>query len=195
MATTYTALKSEIAAFTHRSDLTAYLDTFIQFAEARLNRDLRVSQQETILTETATQFITLPADFLAVRVLSKLSNPVQELKYITPAEMDRIADGSSTLNYYTILGDSIKLQAASSTDVELTYYAKVPALSGTVSTNWVLDTHPDVYLYACLLEAYNWTQNEAQANKYATLYMSGIDTIRRADNIRKYGNSLTVRAA
>jgi len=195
MATTYAELKTEISAFTHRSDLTAYLDTFIDFAEARLNRDLRVSQQETILTASATQYITLPADFLAVRVINKQSNPVQELRYITPAEMDRIADGSTTLNYYTILGDSIKLQAASSTDVELTYYAKIPALDGTNTSNWVLATHPDVYLYACLFEAYNWTQNEAQASKYAALFANGINMIRQADAQRKFGNSLSVRAA
>ena len=195
MATTYAELKTEIEAFTHRSDLSAYLDTFIDFAEARLNRDLRVSQQEIILASSATQYITLPADFLAVRVISKTSNPVQELQYITPAEMDRIADGSSTLNYYTILGDSIKLQAASSTDVELTYYAKIPALSGTATTNWLLSLHPDVYLYACLVEAYNYVRNEEQSAKHLGLYMSAVNDIKRQDNTRKYGNSIRVRAA
>ena len=39
--TTYSTLKAEIASYLNRDDLTTHLDTFIDLAESRLNRDLR----------------------------------------------------------------------------------------------------------------------------------------------------------
>ena len=47
---TYANLKTEIANYLNRTDLTSYLDTFIDLAEARHARDLRVREMESVDT-------------------------------------------------------------------------------------------------------------------------------------------------
>jgi hypothetical protein len=44
---TYSNLKTTIANYLNRSDLTAYLGDFITLTEARLNRELRVIKSPT----------------------------------------------------------------------------------------------------------------------------------------------------
>ena len=56
---TYANLKTEIANYLNRSDLTEHLDTFIDLAEARHSRDLRVREMETIDTSITTVAGTL----------------------------------------------------------------------------------------------------------------------------------------
>ena len=50
--TTYSNLKTTIASYLNREDLTAYLGDFITLAESRLNRELRVREMVEINTST-----------------------------------------------------------------------------------------------------------------------------------------------
>ena len=193
--TSYATLKTAIEAWSHRSDLAAVVDDFIDITESRLNRELRVSQQETVTTLTAVAgIIDLPADFLAIRTVSISANPVRELHYVSPAEFDKF-NYTDEVRQYTIVGDKIKLNVAGASDVVVTYYAKIAALSDTVATNWVLDTHPEVYLYGCLSEAFKYSMDEEQAAKYAGLYSQSVDQIQRLNRDRKTGQAMRVRAA
>jgi hypothetical protein len=193
--TSYATLKTAIEAWSHRSDLAAVVDDFIDITESRLNRELRVSQQETVTTLTAVAgLIDLPADFLAIRTVSINSNPVRELHYVSPAEFDKF-NYTDEVRQYTIVGDKIKLNVAGASDVVVTYYAKIAALSDTVATNWVLDTHPEAYLYGCLSEVFKYSMDEEQAAKYAGLYSQSVDQIQRLNRDRKTGQAMRVRAA
>lgn len=46
MINDYSSLQAEIASNLARADLTTAIPTFIQLAEARINRDLRVRQMQ-----------------------------------------------------------------------------------------------------------------------------------------------------
>jgi hypothetical protein len=109
--------------------------------------------------------------------------------------MDRLAQTFQSLNRYTIVGDEIQLNTTSSSSIEISYYSKIPALDDTNTTNWVIDTHPDVYLYGCLAEAFSYVQNDEQAMKYMNLFIDGINQIKRLDRDRRYGQSMWVRVA
>jgi hypothetical protein len=192
----YSALRTAIITWTHRQDLGAAIDDFIDLTENRLNRDLRVSQMEVRATAPAdSEYLALPTDFLALRNIQLNTSPVRELVFVAPAEMDRLADNDNTLVRYTIVGDEIQLNATSSYSLEISYYAKIPALDDTNTTNWVIDTHPDVYLYGCLAEAFSYIQNDEQAMKYMNLFMDGMEQIKRLDRDRRYGQSMWVRVA
>jgi hypothetical protein len=194
--TSYSTLKTAIASWSHRADLDSYLDDFIDFTEARMNRELRVSQMETRATTTPSDaYIALPTDCLAIRNIQLNTNPVQTLEYVTPAEMDRLANGQTEAGNYTIIGDEIQLDASTSYTVEIAYYAKIPALSDTNTTNWVLTTHPDVYLYGCLAEVFKFAQDEAEATKYTVMFLNCIAEIRALDRKRKYSQTVFVRVA
>ena len=62
---TYSELKTAIADFLNRSDLTTHIDTFINSTEAELNRRLRTKDMIVRAEATADgQYLTLPTDWL-----------------------------------------------------------------------------------------------------------------------------------
>ena len=193
---TYTSLKAAIERWTHRSDLDSYLDDFIDITESRLNRELQVSQQETRVTLSASsEYISFPTDSISIRAIQLNSSPVRELQYITPIEMDRLDDNSTDLNYYTIEGNQIRLQSVSSDSIEVIYYAKISALSDTNTSNWVLETHPEAYLYGAVSEAFKYSQDDEQASKYVAMFNEVISRIKVLDADRKFTQSMWVRVA
>ena len=46
------------------------------------------------------------------------------------------------------------------TDVEMLYIAQIEALSAGNTSNWLLSSHPDAYLYAALLHAAPYLQDD-----------------------------------
>ena len=54
------------------------------------------------------------------------------------------------------------------TDVVLTYYQKIPALSDTQTTNWLLTKSPDLYLYSTLLEAAPYLRDDDRMAMWGT---------------------------
>ena len=62
---TYAELKSNIANFLNRSDLTDVIDTFIDSTESEFNRRLRVKSMIKRATATLdSQYISVPTDWL-----------------------------------------------------------------------------------------------------------------------------------
>ena len=62
---TYSELKTNIANYLNRSDLTSFLDIFIDNTEAELNRRLRTKDMVKRATATAdSQYLALPTDWL-----------------------------------------------------------------------------------------------------------------------------------
>ena len=67
---TYTELKTEVADFAHRTDLTAKMDTFCILAEAVIDKDLRTLDMEKRLEVTFDDpFYALPTDYLSMRAI------------------------------------------------------------------------------------------------------------------------------
>ena len=63
--TNYTELKSNIADFLNREDLTAVIPTFIALAEAQINRDIRHWKMEKRATaQVDSEYSKLPNDWL-----------------------------------------------------------------------------------------------------------------------------------
>ena len=91
---TYDNLKSEIASFLNRDDLTANIDTFIDLAETRHARDLRIREMEavstSITTVAGTQSYDLPTGYLELRYAMLQTSPYTMLQYMTPADFFRV---------------------------------------------------------------------------------------------------------
>ena len=72
---TYSELKTRIASYLNRSDLTSELDGFIDQTEAELNRRLRAADMVKRATATAElQYLSLPTDWLEVINVEITSN-------------------------------------------------------------------------------------------------------------------------
>lgn len=168
--TTASELKTAVADWMARSDLTSYLDDFITLAEGYLNRELRHRKMvaQTDLTPTSGS-CTLPTDYLHyVRVVEKASIR-RELSFVTPQFVDEWypARTSGLSNDFTIIGSTLTMYPVSSNDIELTYYQKLPTLVSN-SSNWLLADTPGLYLNACKLMALEFV-NETDTPRFATV--------------------------
>ena len=62
---TYSEIKSTVADYLNRADLTAVLPSFVTLAESKFNRELRTRDMLVQAQETSSnQYVSLPTDFL-----------------------------------------------------------------------------------------------------------------------------------
>lgn len=157
---TYSELQTAVANWLNRQDLTSRIPEFIALAEAHLNRRLRVIWMEARDSGTSSDSVVpMPDDWLETRTL-RLASPTrgqQLLEYVGEEEWDALeAKGyTGTTRYYTIINGEFQVLPAPSSSLTYIhrYYAKIPALSDSNTTNWLLTRSPDLYLYATLLAA------------------------------------------
>lgn len=180
---TYAELQTSVATWIKRSDLTSLIPDFITLAEARINRDLRVLNMVTQATSSiTTEFAAVPTDFRLARSIRLVASPYTRLDYLTPEAMADYAETLPTgdLAAFSVVGDQFWFLPAPSeaVSVKLTYYQKVPALSASATSNWLLASHPDAYLWGTLLEACVYLEDEEQVQKYDALFSAAMAEIR-----------------
>ena len=201
---TYANLKTEIANYLNRTDLTSYLDTFIDLAESRMARDLRVREMESvdtsITTVAGTQSYDLPTGYLEMRYVTWQSNPYTFLAYMTPPDFFRVynaGEGSGSPSYYTIVGSKIYLgkQPDAANVLELGFFKRPTALSSSNTTNDILTYFPDLYLYASLAESEPFLMNDERLPVWAGLYKEGVNSANNsASQGRTSGSPLNMSA-
>lgn len=161
---TFAELKTAIASWLARDDLTTYIPDFITLFEAMASREMRVRPAETTATLTPTSgSVALPSDFLGVRRLTWNGSVGRNLEYVNPQWMATAYPTSATgdPNVYTIEGGTLKVRPVSDTTLDLLYRAKTAAVSGAL--NWLFTNHPDAYLFGSLAEAYMFNKDPDNA--------------------------------
>lgn len=193
---TYSELKTEIASFYNRTDLTSELDNFIDLCEAELQTEVKVLEFETDGTLTITGGVaTLPSGWLGARSLVLQSNPKRVLRYITPDKLETInASSPAMVTYYTITGSQIKFADDGDGTLIATYMARFTPLSDSNTSNAILANFPNAYLFGCLKYAAIYCKDVPGVQGYGTLFQDAIDKINKNDKQRKYaGVTLEVR--
>ena len=197
----YTNLKSGIADFLNRSDLTSVIPTFISLSEAKFNRTLRVRQMIKRATATIdTQFFAMPADFLEAKSFVLNTNPLTYLEYATQDFLQKqrqsvyITSGRPAL----FGGIGTQFEAVRAPDGnytgELTYYAKIESLSDTTTSNWLLAYAPDLYLYGALVQAAPYLRDDERIAVWGQFYTAAMDDIVVADQRASVATTPIVRA-
>ena len=160
--TTYAELKDSIASWMARGDLTDIIPDFITLFEAKANRRLRVRRMltsETVTITAGTAAIppggttAIPAGYLETKRLTWQSSPVVELEWVEPTYLQASYPSSETgiPRFYTIENGSLYVRPAGTGTATFVYYGKIPPLA--TATNWLLEQHPDLYLWGSLVEA------------------------------------------
>lgn len=148
--TTYAELQTAITTWLHRNDLAAVAPDFITLAEAKFNRLLRARDMEDAISGTITNgAIALPADFAELKSLYADTSPPTSLQP-KPLEWIRNQAELATTPLHYAFDQSNLVFWPSSGDVAGTYYARIPALSNSNTTNWLLTKWPDLYLFGSL---------------------------------------------
>ena len=194
--TTYAELKTNIADFLNRDDLTPVSSTFVSLAEADLNRQIRHWRQEKRSTASIdTQYSAIPADMLEVIRFYITSGDTRPLELISQAEMlDRKFRNLNTSGqpaYYAVTAGELEVYPVpdGTYTSELYYFGKTPALSDSNTSNWILEHYPDAYLYGSLIHSAPYLKDDARIQVWAALYQSAIDSINQASEKAKFGGS------
>jgi hypothetical protein len=192
--TDYSSLKTSVANYLARSDLTTQIPDFIRLAEERLARDLRTRKMLVVARANTTagdSTVGLPTDFLEMRDMHLRTTPVQSLTYYSPNAFyagSRTTDSGKPLDY-TVLASEIQFAPIPDTaySVQMLYYAKPQYLSDTNITNSFMANYPDALLYAALGEAEPYLMNDARLQTWAALYDRSVLAINTADQSSEYG--------
>ena len=194
--TTYAELKTNIADFLNRDDLTSVSSTFVSLAEADLNRQIRHWRQEKRSTaEIDTQYSAIPADMLEVIRFYITSGDTRPLELISQAEMlDRKFRNLNTSGqpaYYAVTAGELEVYPVpdGTYTSELYYFGKTDALSDSNTSNWILENYPDAYLYGSLIHSAPYLKDDARIQVWAALYQNAIDAINQASEKAKFGGS------
>lgn len=197
MATTYATLQTEIGDFLDRDDLTAVIPTFIQLAEAQMNRIIRHWQMEQRATGTFNDgYFAVPTDWVETIRLSLTGSGTRPLELISHMESAKLrdrADDSSTSGpyYYSMEGGFFRLYPtpAEDTEAEILYIKKIPSLTDAATTNWLLTNHPDVYLYGSLIQSAPYLKDDNRMGVWASLFQGAVQAINQSSDDAKYSGS------
>ena len=196
MIATYAELQTSVADFLNRDDLTSIIPTFIRLAEARVDRDLRhwrQEQRETIFLET--QYVALPETFLQPIRLQIMTGPTGEVAPISTAQMLQLRGDRSDLvgqpTNYAITAGQIELYPTPDDTYEgsIVYYGRIPALSVSNTTNWLLTEAPDAYLYGSLIHAAPYLKDDARLVVWESLFKQSLDMLNSSSEDAKWGGS------
>ena len=193
--TTYAELKTAIADWLNRDDLTSVIPTFISLAEAQFNRSIRHRKMVTRADATLdTPYFAVPNDWLQTIRFQLNTNPVTPLLFVTPEqalEESQVYSASQQPLFYTTVGQQFQVVPTpdGDYDAELLYYAKIPALSDSNTTNWLLIESPDIYLYAALVQSAPYIKEDERLPTWAAVYQKLLDDMTLADERARIGSS------
>lgn len=193
--TTYSELQSAVADWLNRQDLTAAIPNFISLAEAQLNRSLRNRKMQTSATLTlSSNYVNLPADWLENIRVQLNTNPVTPLVYETPEQIledsQKYSSNGQPL-FFSVVGTQLQVLPYPDTSytLSLLYYAKIPSLSVSNTTNWLLTEAPDLYLYATLIQSAPYLKEDERIGTWAAIYDRILNDMTIADENARVGNS------
>lgn len=181
MITNYQTLQDAIAkpdgtGWTNRADLVPQVPTFIQLAESRIKRDERLRNQIFITFPITQREEDLPADFVELNSFAH-DGPTQyfDLESVDPSQLPRfnVSVDVGIPRAVAIIDRKRAVFAPAPNDtfdLKLDYDQTISNLGGSVLTNWLLDEAPDVYLYASLIEAARYMQEDEDIQKYEAKY-------------------------
>ncbi len=161
----YASLQSGMDAYLGQTLFQSRYPDFIDFFERCANRRLREKSQETSTNLTTSGgSVALPSDFIEQIRVTRLTTIPQDLQWLEPSQAKIVYPDQIQVvtppqyaipsAFFTVeVGNIIVRPKDDASQIQLVYYAKIPALSITNTTNWLLTSHPDLYLFGSMAEA------------------------------------------
>lgn len=198
--TTYSELQTAVTDRLARQDFTsAQTQECISLCEAEMQRILKAQDMEA-KTEAFTiqnEFEQVPVNFLEVisfwvttssrYPLQLMSDEMQAFSYQT----------SDKPRFYSVVGNQFHFAPIpdGTYTATLTYFQKIPALSSTNTTNWLLTANPDAYLYGSCKHGAIRLQNPESAMYYDGLFKAALSQVTSLRNRAKFGPGARTIAA
>lgn len=191
---TYADLKTAVATWSHRSDLTSRIPDFIALCEADLAIRCKLVDFDGDAAVTVTAGVgSLPADYAGFRAATWDGDPERPLTFLTPDALNSVS-ATGTPAYCSVLGTSIQVAPSASGTLNLTYQAKLTALSDSNTSNTLLTRYPDAYLHGTLVQLAAFTRDVDGAGLHQGMFDAAVKRIRADNQQRKYPGPLQVQS-
>ena len=181
----YGELKTAVAGYLHRNDVTPMMPTFLQLAENRIYIGEQNAPALRVSAMRKTQSLTtgaLPSDFIEAWRVG------DDLRYTTRDQIDYAARSYAFDSAVLILSKDQRFP------LDLTYYTRFTTPVLDADTNWLLTNAPNVYLTAILVEAARWARDDALGPREAANYISAVNALMSADKAAQMsGSRLTLK--
>ena len=183
---TYSGLVTAISDWLDRTVTEAQASSFIQLTEARLNRLLEDPEMEVTSNSFATgDYTALPADFGSMVSISTGNGPLRQVGAVEFAGYNTIG---GIPRHYVVTDGSISFAPNNTTTpIRMVYRRRIPALSLTAPTNWLLTLAPDAYLYGSLMQAESFDMNDERLAGWKAMFDETIAELRQDASRRKWG--------
>jgi hypothetical protein len=204
---TYGDLKTTVARYLGRADLTSSIPDHATMAHAQLMRDLRghpFLQTRNAAFSITGEYVDAPADMMELVSIARNDSPTMPLQFMQPDMMTKRFQGTTgSPLYYCFVGDTtagtVNFRFGPPPDGTYTatveYYARITFFSSDGATNWILTDHPDVYLYGTLLQATGEIKDDPRIQLWDAGYQRALESLKQAGKrMRWAGNSMAARA-
>lgn len=191
----YSELKTAVANWLNRSDLTSYIPDFITLGENRIYRELRIRTMETALSETiASGVVAVPSTYVDLKFAYINSSPTTKLQrrtaeFIYEKYPTRSSEGTPHFIAREASNFIFGPYPDSAYTVKGVYYARLTALSDSNTTNWFTTNAPDILLWASLAEAEPFLKNDARVALWAAKYEAAKQGIQMEDKREEHSGS------
>ena len=205
----YGELKTSVANWLARADLTTLIPDFITLAHKQITRELRGhlrGQTRSTAFSITGEYVAVPADFLELISLHVTSS--------TPDYALAFLDGDTATNMYGGIAGTprfVTLTGATGSNTEyfrfspppdstytatIEYYSSLTFFSGDSATNWILTDHPDVYLYGALAQASAYIHDDQRAVGWRDAFAMALESLKRSGRKARWGGpGMAVRVA
>ena len=197
----YNELKTAIAGWTIRSDMTTIIPTFIDNFESVARRDPRIRNLTSVDFSVDSIEEDLPSDFRSLESLWHDGPTYEgEIEIVSAGSLAEFGGGSGSTGVVcagAISGQEKVIRFAPPPSetfaLKMRYWATIVRLGDSVQSNWLLAEHSDIYLYGCLIETAPYLKNDSRVGLWRAEYERRITELDANIKDGQWGGSLLRR--
>lgn len=196
---TFADLKTKVADYIKRTDLTSVVPTFIQIAQRKIERQYNFKYMEVRATTASSEaYLTLPARFKELIWFKvKDGNLYYDLNHTAPAHAlslypDIVSNTGIPAYVATMTNQNeflIRPTPDKSYTFDIYYYNYLAELSADGDTNWLTNNAWELLLYGAMIEAELYMHNDERVATWATLLSDAAAQLLKAEKLEQLSGS------
>jgi hypothetical protein len=202
---TLSDIRERVRAWSNRKDMSdTLLNDFVNIAQARLNRLLRIPPLEAqiLLTPDEQGIVRVPRNFLKMIAVwytdsqgRKISLDRKDAAYVNQLA----SKGEGCPLFFARQGLEIQLSpvptGSAVGSLELYYYSSIQPLTTDSDTNWFTVDAPEILLYGALTELSLYLRDEIGAGQWEAKFQNHSKEIQNMEDIAMWsGGTLAINA-
>lgn len=195
MIDTYDKLLAAVSRTANRKDaeFVASIPDFVSLAEAEMRREIN-ARGEVVTTDLDLEddYWPLPCGFDGVVSINGTGDGYRKIDYVSSDVLDQ-RTWANYDNSYTISGGRMYFGRAPG-GVKLRYRTLFNPLSTRNRCNWLLQQHPDVYLYGALKHTAPYLEDDQRLNTWQGLFGTAIDRVNQQAIEQSFSGPIKIRA-